>query len=107
MTLDEAIKQLKELKGIGSDYIPINNALDMAIKALEEPKGEWIDIDYKLPKNDEYVLLSFANFSVPLVGRYYEDEDGGNFFVGDETEPLIKQGIFVNGWLPLPKCMRG
>ena len=52
---------------------------------------EWIDVDYKLPPVGEYVLLSFSNFSIPLVGRYDEDEDGGgNFYIGDDTDPLIK-----------------
>jgi hypothetical protein len=69
---------------------------------------EWIDVDYKLPPVGEYVLLSFSNFSIPLVGRYDEDEDGGgNFYIGDDTDPLIKNDIFVNGWMPLPKCMEG
>lgn len=35
MTNEEVIRQLNDLKGIGSDYVPINEALDMAIKALE------------------------------------------------------------------------
>ena len=60
--------------------------------------GDWKEIE-EAPEG-KYILLSFANFSVPLVGRY---EDGA-FYVGDDDEPLIKQDLFVNGWMPLPKC---
>lgn len=66
----------------------------------------WVDVDYELPKPGEYVLLSFANFSIPAVGRYEEGEDGGgNFYLGDEEEPLIKQDLIVNAWRLLPKSM--
>lgn len=69
---------------------------------------EWIDVDFELPPAGEYILLSFANFSVPMIGRYEEDgDDGGNFYCGDEDVPLIKQDLFVNAWMPLPKCMEG
>lgn len=67
---------------------------------------QWCDVDEALPIPGEYVLLSFANYPVPMVGRYEEDEDGGgNFYVGDDDVPLVKQDIFVNGWRLLPKCM--
>ena len=54
MTYKEAIMQLEELKGIGTDYISINMAVEMAIKALEqEPKcRDCVSRDY---------LLSIAN----------------------------------------------
>lgn len=63
----------------------------------------WIDVDEKLPPVDEYILLSFANFSVPRVGRYEEDEDGGAFYVGDDDESCVSHGVIVNAWMPLPK----
>lgn len=71
----------------------------------------WTDAEYKKPPVDEdgcseYLLLSFANYSIPIVGRYEEDPDGGgNFYAGDEDVPLIKQDLFVNAWMILPKCM--
>lgn len=85
----------------------------VCVEALENyisPK--WISIDERLPEVDkygcsDYVLLSFSNCSTPIVGRYEEDEDGaGNFYAGDDDEPLIKVEIFVNAWMPLPKCTR-
>ncbi len=73
-------------------------------EVAEEYNGGWIPIVEKLPPDDSFILLSFSNFSVPIVGRYEENEDGGgNFFAGDEDEPLISQDLFVNAWMPLPK----
>ena len=54
------------------------------------------------PKDDRYVLLSFDNFSIPMVGRYEEGEKGGSYYIGDEMEPCVTQDIFVNAWQPLP-----
>ena len=73
-------------------------------EVAEEYNNGWIPIDEKLPPDDNFILLSFSNFSVPIVGRYEEAEDGGgNFFAGDEDEPLISQDMYVNAWMPLPK----
>lgn len=69
--------------------------------------GGWIPCSERLPKNDNYILLSFENFSVPLVGRYESNEDGGVFYVGDETESCISQDIIVNAWQPLPESYKG
>lgn len=56
------------------------------------------------PKDDDYVLLSFSNFSVPLTGHYKEDKDGGGtYYIGDDTKSCISQDIIVNAWQPLPK----
>ena len=73
-------------------------------EVAEEYNGGWVPIEEKLPPDDNFILLSFSNFSIPIVGRYEEDEDGGgNFFAGDEDEPLISQDMYVNAWMPLPK----
>ena len=29
----------------------------------------WIPVEERLPEDDNYILLSFENFSLPLVGR--------------------------------------
>lgn len=71
----------------------------------------WNDVDW-IPVEDiskevtEYILLSFENFTIPIVGRYEEDENGGAFYAGDEDETLVSQGMFVNAWRPLPKNYR-
>lgn len=56
------------------------------------------------PSDDRFVLLSFENFSIPLVGRYEKDADGGgSYYVGDEEDPLVSQGLFVNAWMDMPE----
>ena len=62
----------------------------------------WIPVEEELPKTDKYILLSFSNFSIPCVGRYEEDENGGAFYVGDDYETCVSQGMFVNAWMNLP-----
>ena len=85
--------------------IDYSKAVEIVQEVAEEHNVGWIPIEEKLPPDDSYILLSFSNFSIPIVGRYEEDEDGGgNFFAGDEDEPLISQDMYVNAWMPLPKC---
>ena len=50
----------------------------------------------------DYILLSFANFSLPAVGRYQVDADGnGAFYIGDDEEPCSKHNLFVNAWMEI------
>jgi len=60
---------------------------------------QWHDSE-EPPKEGEYILLSFSNFSVPLVGRY----EGGAYYIGDDLTTALSQDIYVNGWQELPKC---
>ena len=69
-------------------------------------KCRWIPVEERLPELGEYVLISFSNFSVPAIGRYDEDEEGGAWFIGDETESLVSQDMFVNAWMSLPEPYR-
>jgi len=56
------------------------------------------------PADEGYILLSFENFGIPLVGRYEEDEEGGGiFYLGDEEASCISQDLIVNAWMPLPE----
>lgn len=65
---------------------------------------EWIPVDTP-PPSGEYILISFANYSVPIAGYYKEDEDGGGaYYAGDKNISLVQQDMIVNGWQPLPKC---
>lgn len=63
----------------------------------------WIPVTERLPETGKHVLISFSNFTVPITGRYEEDEEGGAFFSGDEDESLISKGLIVNAWMPLPE----
>ena len=67
----------------------------------------WIPCDERYPDSDEYVLLSFENFSVPIIGRYEVDEEGGAFYAGDEDKSLVSHGLIVNAWQKLPKPYQG
>ena len=71
---------------------------------------EWVPAIERLPEivtedgDSDYILLSFDNFSLPEVGRYhFTEEDGGNFFVGDDDRSCLSYGLIVDAWAPLPK----
>ncbi len=106
---EDMINRKRVMEAITKEYnarFKEGNGLQLAYieKAVNSVSG-WIPIEEALPTDDDYVLLSFTNYNVPAIGRYEEDEDGGgNFYDGDSDEPLIKIGLFVNAWMPLPKC---
>lgn len=79
------------------------DVLDEEVKALNDG---WISVEERYPDTDNYILLSLSNFSIPIVGRYEEDENGGAFYAGDEDETLVSQDLFVNAWMPLVKPYR-
>lgn len=79
------------------------DAVQIVQKVAEEYSNGWIPISDRLPENDQYILLSFDNFSVPMIGRYENYESGGAFYIGDEDITCSKQDLFVNAWQPLPE----
>ena len=83
-----------------SAYRKVNKIIH---KVAEEYNNGWIPISDRLPENDKYILLSFDNFSVPMIGRYEGYESGGAFYIGDEDTTCSKQDLFVNAWQPLPE----
>ena len=78
----------------------VANSIEIVKQEAEQYNNGWIPCS-EPPENDRYVLLSFENFSVPMVGRYEEDENGGAFYVGDD-ETCVSQDMFVNAWMNLP-----
>lgn len=68
----------------------------------------WIPVEKRLPENADYILLSFTNFSLPMIGRYEEDPEGGAFYLGDcdEEDTCISMDLFINAWRPLPEPYR-
>nr|UVX71750.1 MAG: Protein of unknown function (DUF551) [Bacteriophage sp.] len=73
----------------------------------QDEDDSWIPVDEKLPDPDKYILVSFFNYSIPMIGRYtVDDNDGGTFRVGDEDESFGEHGLYVNAWMPLPKCYK-
>lgn len=66
--------------------------------------NQWIPVEERLPEGNDYVLMSFENFSLPLVGRYECDGDGsGAWYLGDcdEEDTCVSNDLFVNAWMPL------
>ncbi len=72
----------------------------------EREKHQRIPVTEQLPEPETYVLVSFSNFSLPIIGRYDENEEGGVWFAGDENESLVSQDLLVNAWMPLPELYR-
>ena len=103
-----AIKQCKE-----SSYMVNSNEFAKHMEEwvkeqkelrMEKQNDEWISIDERLPDTNDYILLSFSNFTIPAVGRYEAEEDGsGAFYIGDEVETCVSQMLFVNAWMELPE----
>ena len=58
------------------------------------------------PEDDNYILLSFANFPIPLVGRYKEDEEGGTYYIAGDDKPCTASDLYVNAWMPLPESYK-
>ena len=77
------------------------------VNALKR-KDRWIPVEYdeQKPPQDRYILLSFSNFSVPVIGRHEEDDGGGAFYAGDDEETCSQQYLIVNAWRPLPEPYR-
>lgn len=79
-----------------------------AAALLTVPMHSWIPVSEKLPDEDEYVLMSFENFTLPIIGRYEKDNDGGAWYAGDDDgcDTCSSQDLFVNAWMPLQKPYR-
>lgn len=116
--LEEIIEQLKT-EGCIIDNDAGNRAEEIIRKHMNEGKDinvpakdndGWIPVEDqdRLPKDDKYILLSFENFSLPMVGRYEENKEGGVFYLGDcdGEDTCISQDLYVNAWQPLPKPYR-
>lgn len=79
-------------------------AVRIAAKRLgREEQQRWIPIEERVPEDDRYILLSFANFSLPAVGRYEKE----TFYEGDCEAPCSKYGFRVNAWMELPESYKG
>lgn len=68
--------------------------------------SKWIPISERLPEEEEYILLSFANYTGLDIGRYEKDGENDKFYPGDEEETYASYGLIVNAWMPLPEPYR-
>ena len=109
-----ALCKLKDLEDAGL-YPKSAEAIDwlylQKCKEVNElrKKTKWIPVEERLPESDDYILLSFENFSLPMVGHYETSEDGGGaFYLGDcnEEDTCISQDLYVNAWMLLPDPYR-
>ena len=75
---------------------------DRDIISTEMLEDEWKSLD-EPPKEDEYILISFANYTLPDIGRMTD----GVFYPGDDDKSYKDLGLVVNGWRPLPRCKEG
>lgn len=93
-----------------------NDAYDITIhceSAEEQEKilnifrnNQWIPCSERLPEEEEYILLSFADYTGLDIGRYEKDGENSNFYPGDEEESYASYGLVVNAWMPLPEPYR-
>ena len=110
MTLEEAIEHaekevVKLEQKCEESCAEDHRQLVSWLKQLADP---WIPITEHLPETDDYILISFANFPLPDVGRYEVDENGGGaFYPGDEDVSYASVGVIVNAWMPLPEPWKG
>lgn len=93
---------LSDLEVCDIENVTYERAIEIVKQEAEQYNNGWIPVEEELPETDKYILLSFSNFSIPCVGRYEEDENGGTFYVGDDDESCVSQDMFVNAWQPLP-----
>ena len=84
----------------------IHNKTEEELEQVKEIliNSRWVPVNDRLPDPDVYILVSFENFSSPMIGRYtVDDDDGGTFRIGDMDETFIENDLYVNAWMPLPK----
>lgn len=115
---DELVEKLAEYENTGltpEEVVTVNDFEKSQISHLlaelgkEQKKHQWIPVENELPTTNDYVLLSFENFTAPLVGRYEQDENGGAWYLGDcdEGDTCVANDLFVNAWMMLPEKYEG
>lgn len=95
----ELQKQTMYKEGLPGSSLDIVNSL---LDDLEEDEKEngWIPIEERLPETDDYILVSFSNYTLPDIGRYEADKDGGGAF-SRETK---KEAMHHLDYLSMPGC---
>ena len=72
-----------------------------------QPSPIWHSIE-EPPSDDRKVLVSFAHFSQPMIGRFEGNpDDGYTAYIGDEDETFVENDLLVDGWWELPKKPEG
>lgn len=95
--------QILEKKDVFVTFRELIDELQEAIKQDEKENG-WIPVSERLPDPDKYILVSFENFSVPMIGIYtIDDDDSGTFRIDNEDDSFFEHDLYVNAWMELPK----
>lgn len=101
MTIDEVINYFKRNYASGGtdDERQHNEALDIAIKALEQQPA-WISVGERLPEDRELILFSTKTDRV-FEGRYFDDNTDRQWYsFRDDT---FAWNNVVTAWMPLPE----
>ena len=94
-------------KAVIKDRSLLAEAMEKLAKLEDkEESGGWIPCSERLPEEEKYILLSFANYTGLDIGRYENDGENDNFYPGDEEETYASYGLIVNAWMPLPEPYR-
>lgn len=100
------VQRLAEYENTGFEPEKITELVDKIIDLSKLIMADWVPVEEQLPEDNRYILLSFANFSLPMVGRYETNEDGsGAFYLGDcdGEDTCVSQDLYVNAWMLLPE----
>lgn len=107
--LDTEIKELKDHATSNNMFIQGKLSEAIRIRAIMKDMSDmgWISVEKRLPDTDDYIMLSFENYTLPTIGRYKVDAEGnGAFYDGDDDRTCVSYGLFVNAWMPLIKPYR-
>ena len=100
-SLEEIQEDIRTLTRVPSEFIHAK-LNELAEEVEELVKQKWIPITERMPKEEEYILVSFENYTLPDIGRY-ENDGNDKFYPGDDEETYASYGLIVNAWMPLPK----
>lgn len=87
---------------LASDVLEMIEQLKDDMEQDEKENG-WIPVSERLPDPGKYVLVSFENFPLPMIGMYTVDDDGDTFRIDDEDDSFLKHNLYVNAWMELPE----
>ena len=107
-TVQKHVEKMLEIGMLESDA-PESTPRALRVPGYKFVKTRWIPVEEHLPETEAYVLMSFSNFSLPMIGRYEQQEDGsGNWYIGDcyEDDTRLANGLIVNAWMPLPEAYK-